>query len=611
MPSIPSAARKKLGLEDFAQKQSRKRHGGHGHALYGSLGPMRFYFFALVLYVLGAYGALAWTLAGQPLPGQRRILPTGYTPVNQFYAGLALSAILAPAALILRLIGAEIASFHPFALAVKTAISITDLDRIMDPGPWSIRTMLKYSKLFAAVQSAVMLAGFLLVPVGTLILTVDNYAPQSNRQAVVGLPASVGLPYTLSTAMGSTNGPEADRFGPNDPFLRLLTALVKGITIVLPTTIIQAPGHFGPTSSLNLTYESNVRYDGLVTYNWTGGCLPADDDIKLNNDADAGNLTFTFPDNSTKTVPLWESSDLLWSNATRHTNSGVPLDGYTYVVAVGPPQFVHPPVNRENVDYTHGRDGLLRTDEAWITRVKCKPSLDWDVSSCVWNGTIMNECISTPGKNTTALDTVGLDLLPGYMTAVSWLLFLNGDVSITHPYQVYGYTTEDINIAYGVVALAIAQFTTMGFYGTATVVATGQSPAPVYIVRVPVLLTIALLLTLVVTMVAVDIQLTSWNSLPVRKTSFLTIATAVRGSWWDSELYGRCTLGRSLLRSKTTAKVMFGVDPKNPYNVGFAPVVLPIERDAIYYGVDTSVDTSVYSVKSSHHIQKIPSMFDA
>jgi hypothetical protein len=584
MSSIPTAASKILGLENVPRKG-----GGLGHAFYDFSAPLRWYFFAMVAYNVSAYGALAWAVYGHAIPGQRRVLPTGHTPVNQFYAGIALSAILAPASVLLRLISAELSALHPFAVAARSAISIRDLDLIMDPGPLAIRTMLNYSKWFAAVQFTIMLSGILLVPVGTLILTVADYAPQPLRYAVVGLPAlQEGKEFALGTAMGGADISDLDRFGPTDLFLPALTAVFVGILTSLPTSLIATPGHLGPTASLNITFEQEVRYNGIVTYDWSGGCMPADDEIELIANQTAGEMTFIFPDQTQNTTNyLSQASRFMWSNGTRYTNSRIPLNGWTYVVQVGPESFTQPPIGRSTVDYTDGKDGLLLRDGAWITRVKCHPSLTWEVSSCVWNGTIMQDCISTPGQNTTKLDTAGLDMLPEYMVAIGWAMYQAQLQTWIHPYQVSAYTTDDINIAYGTGALAITLITTAGYFGTATVPTIGQSSAPVYIVRMPVLVIVTLLLTLVVVMIATDMKLTLQRKLPVRKTSFLTIATAVRGPWWDDELYGKCTFDKSLLRSTTTAKIRFGVDLRDPRNVGFAPIVLPIQRDTTYYGFKT------------------------
>jgi hypothetical protein len=533
-----------------------------------------------------AFIALTWALCGPAVPGQRRVLRTGNTPVNQFYAGLALSAILAPAAMFLRLASAEISSLHPFALAARKAVRISDLDLIMDPGVFAIRAMLRYSMWFSLVQALLLVCGFLLVPVGTLILTVDNYAPQSLGQAVVGIPAIRGNPLTLSTSMGGTIGPIAGKFGSDDQFFPVVTALMRGIATTLPASVDATPGILGPTSTLNITFQPNVRHHGVITYHWSGNCMPADDEISMDWDGESENITFTFPDgtqNSTSSSMI--TSSLLWSNATQWTDSGIPLDGYAYGVEVGPDQFVGPPLGRGDVNYMQGRDGLLHKGGAWITRAKCKPSFSWQVSSCTWTGSIMDDCVSAPGTNTTELDTKGLDALSGYMIAVFWGQYVKRDPLFMHPYQVFAYTYSDMNVVFGITALALSQITTAGYFGTVTVPTTGQAAAPVYIVRLPVLISIIFLLTLVVVVISADLIIASKRQLPMRKTSFLTIATAVRGRWWDRELYGMCILGEKLLRSRTQATVRFGVDWDNPDHIGLAPKVSPIRREDVYYGV--------------------------
>jgi hypothetical protein len=74
------------------------------------------------------------------------------------------------------------------------------------------------------------------------------------------------------------------------------------------------------------------------------------------------------------------------------------------------------------------------------------------------------------------------------------------------------------------------------------------------------------------------------SHLPLHKSSFLTVATAVRGRWWDKEMYGSCTRGPKELRERHAARVRFGVDVDAPQHVDLAPVVTAIERGGVYYG---------------------------
>lgn len=562
--------------------------GGQGSGLYKLPLLIRWYLSILVIYATSAFAAIVWALSGPAVSGQRRVLRTGDTPVNQFYAGLALSVILAPAAMILRQSIAELSSMHPFALAARKAIRISDLDLIMDShaGVFALRALQRHSTWYSLVQAMLLLCSFLLVPVGTLILTVDNYMPQTLRQAVVGIPAMQGNPYALSTSMGGTisSNPEK-RFGIDDRVLPVLTTTMRGIALTLPTSVDATPGILGPSSTLNITFQPNVRYQGVITYHWSGNCLPADEEIGMTWNGKSENITFTFPDGTHQSAYSSNiSTALMWSNATQWTDSGIPLDGWTYAAQIGPDQFVGPPVGRGAVNYTDVKDGLLHQDGVWISRAKCKPSLNWEVSSCTWTGSMMDDCVNAPGTNTTELDIQGLDAWPGYMTAIFWGEEAKQSPLFVQAYQVFAYTYLDYNVICGINALAISQITTAGYFGTAMVPTTGQAAAPVYIVRLPVLICVIFLLVLVVTLISTDLILASRRHVPMRRVSFLTIAAAVRGRWWDDELYGRCTIGRSRLRGRSTdAMVQFGVDADNPEHIGLAPKVMPIEKDEIYY----------------------------
>lgn len=215
------------------------------------------------------------------------------------------------------------------------------MDLIMDPGVFALPAMLRYSSWYSLVQAVLLLCGFLLVPVGTLILTVDDYAPQRLGHAVIGLPSARGNPYALSTSMGSTLGSDAGNFGLDDRVLPIVTAAMRGIALTLPTSVNATPGILGPSATLNITYQQNVRYHGIVTYHWNGHCLPADGEIDLVWNGKSEIITFTFPDRTQDSALSSNlSTALLWSNATRWTDSGVPLHGYTYGVQVGPDQFV-------------------------------------------------------------------------------------------------------------------------------------------------------------------------------------------------------------------------------------------------------------------------------
>jgi hypothetical protein len=570
-------------------KPTRRKLGGEGRSLYRCKEPIRWHILILAIYTIVSYFAIGWAVSGAPLSGQRRVFRSGSLPVNQFYAGLALSALLAPAAILLRQVGNDIASLHPFALAAFRPVQVGDLDRIMSGGLFSVRTMAKYSTWFTLVQTMLMIAGASIVPVGTLILTVDTYAPQVRGHAVVGLPTKNGAPIPLRVAMGSPDGPPESLYEEQEIFLGLLADLAKGLAIRQTATSTNAPGVLGPVSTLNITFEKDVRYDGLVTYTWEPGCVAADDEIafSLNNTAGAQSVEFTFPDGTRNSTYTAVGSLFLWSNASIWTASGIPINSDTYFAVAAPAEFTGPPLGNVDMDYSkpHSPDGLVLANGTWIQRTKCQATFAWDISSCVWDGDEMVQCIKTPGANTTELDTVGLDALGGYMNAVLWHLYNNRESILINPHQVFALRAQDMYTLVGLATVSITCLTTAGYWGTATVPSLGQPAGFVYVARMPVLVTVAVLLTLVVLFVVGDLVTIIYvRKLPIRKISFLTVATAVRGSWWDEELHGRCTLAKSRLRNQTASRVMFGVDADNPKHIGLAPIVMPIEDADVYYG---------------------------
>lgn len=139
--------------------------------------------------------------------------------------------------------------------------------------------------------------------------------------------------------MGSTVGPDTGKCGLDDRVLPIVTAAMQGIALTLPTSVNATPGILGPSATLIITYQQKFRHHSVVTYHWNGHCLPADGEIDLVWNGKSEIITFTFPDGTQDSALSSDLSDaLLWSNATRWTDSGVPLDGYTYGVQVGPAQ---------------------------------------------------------------------------------------------------------------------------------------------------------------------------------------------------------------------------------------------------------------------------------
>jgi hypothetical protein len=247
--------------------------------------------------------------------------------------------------------------------------------------------------------------------------------------------------------------------------------------------------------------------------------------------------------------------------------------------------------------------GIEVKNGVWISRVKCTPSLQWEVSSCTWGGKAMGNCVATPNQNTTILDTLGLDSLAWYMTGTPRSLYDEGnyifglpaistgllyDLDNTDDHQARAPSLNDYANVYGLIAQSIAAISTSGYYGTATVPTEGQAPKPVYIVRTYILALVVIMLSSVTALSISNIIYHHLNHLPWRKSSFLTIANAVRGPWWDQAMYGSCALGTKELRRRHKGQVMFGVDPANTQHIGFGPTVQGIYRDAVYYGKKNS-----------------------
>jgi hypothetical protein len=74
--------------------------------------------------------------------------------------------------------------------------------------------------------------------------------------------------------------------------------------------------------------------------------------------------------------------------------------------------------------------------------------------------------------------------------------------------------------------------------------------------------------------------------LPLRRATFLTIANAIRGPWWDDTLWGDCVLPSKELPEK---RVVFGVDVAHPDHVGLASEVSIIQVDHQNHGVGHEV----------------------
>jgi hypothetical protein len=526
------------------------------------------------------------------------LLMTDNIKVDQFYSGLALSAILAPAAILTRKMSNYIGLLHPFAIAARNPVKSADLDRMMDPGLLAIKATLPYSWWHALVQIVLMLAGALLVPIGTLLVTTGDYAPQTAQNGVVGLPTARDGIMIMSISMAQPNyssnsDPSLLNYGTvGDFFMTMVSEKFKSIVIDTFALLSEAAPYLGPVPTTNITYEDGVIYNGVVAYQWESGCEPTEDiQYTVEEESAAWIVNFTFPDGSMTSTDAWETRTYIWSDSQHFGSAGIPIGGSTYFAATD--------AISETVSIPQDTSGLVFVNGTWISLVKCTPSIQWSVSSCLWNGTAMTSCYATPDKNTTALDMDGLDLLSGYMSAVVWAIQLGDEfvfrnqmidaILVDYPgragHQHKAPALSDYDNLYGAVAESIATITTIGYYGTATVPTIGQPSKPVYIVRIYILAILVAVFVTVTLVCVLDLVYHVMNHIPLRPATFLTIANAVRGPWWDRELFGGCAMDVDALRKKHRTRVMFGVDIHASQHVGLATSVSEIDNKAKYYGV--------------------------
>jgi hypothetical protein len=573
--------------------------GAQGKTLYSLKGNVRYYYLIIVAYTVAAFGVLIWAVSGPPLPGGRRVLRAGSLKVDSFYSGLALSALLTPAAILIRKISKDVGMLHPFALAAQKPVKASDFDRIMDPGPLSLPTIARYSFFRAMVQAVLMLSGALLVPIGTLIVTVGPYAAQNLGLGVVGLPTTGGsgamtMSISMELGFGDSNTPV---YGSLDTFLPVLTDSYLGAVVSASGLTSNTPSRLGPIQTSNLTFDTDVQYNGLVTFEWAANCeYVGDDEIKYTAQAEesAWIVNFTWPDGTMNTSDVWNPAAFFWSDSKKNAD-GIPIGGGTTYIAASCAM-------NATAQLPGDRTGLVMTDGVWISRAKCTPSIQWHVSSCWWNGTVMGNCTDTPNANTTALDNEGLDALQDYMTAVAWSLYMgphNGDGAAylfglpsyqlplnyyagTGDHQYRAPSLEDYGNFFGLIMRSIQSVTTAGYFGTAQVPTWGTTPQTVYIARMYIL-GLVLVIFLAVTLAGMaEFLFNKVKQLPYRKTSFLTIAGAVRGPWWDQQMYGKCAVDESGLRKTNTVGLMFGADAACPEHIGLAPQVYPIQKNKVY-----------------------------
>ncbi|KAM0424482.1 hypothetical protein ACHAPT_010407 [Fusarium lateritium] len=556
---------------------------------------LRTYIIILAVYLVAALFSVGWAYSGALIDNdasKRHVFRTGNLPVDQLYSGIALSALLAPAGVLVQWVVHDFRRLHLFALTTQMPVKIRDLDEIGDNfSIWTLRTVARYSWWYGLMQTVLVFTRALIVPVGTLGLTVGPYTHFESGTGVVGLPlspvdAAANNITSLSLAMGASN---ATKFHPsladNDTFLTQAVYTFVGNLVSQNALVNVDSGILGPVPTHNLTFQANTTYDGLVYFNWDAHCEPAPEIKYTSYQSGGGNTTynFTMPDESLQYVVLRgdgrRSQTLkLWNNASSETTNGLPTGGSTYFVSATRAVST---INTTALLEQGSNSSLTQTESGdWISRSKCTPSLKWEIGSCHFNGTDMTDCTPLPKSNTSAIDTDALDALSMYMTAIPWFIFKNRvtivDATLDALYSIP--TSEDLGHFCGNVAHAVVSIATAGYYGTVVVPTDSRITETVYIARCSILVAVAVMLALCVGISVLDIIRNQTRGLPYLPAGFLAIAHAVRGPWWDYELGGYKPWGGAKARDEGSSTVMFGIDNSDPRYIRLAPSVVPIHR---------------------------------
>ncbi|KAF4982360.1 hypothetical protein FZEAL_2012 [Fusarium zealandicum] len=556
---------------------------------------LRNYLIILFVYFAASVFTLVWSYTGALLDNdasKRHVFRTSdKLPVDQLYSGIALSALLAPAGVLVQWIVHDFRRLHLFALTTQRPVRIRDLDEIGDNfSIFTLRTVARYSWWYGLMQSVLILTRTLLVPVGTLILTVGPHTVLRPGTGVVGLPlspaaAALGNITALSYTMGG-NGDSSFRpsLADNDTFLSQSVYTFVGNLVSQSALVNVDSGLLGPVPTHNLTFQPNTTYDQLVFFRWDAHCEPATE-VSYTSYEKGENTTynFTMPDGHMESIELQAKSRgsqylRLWNNATKERINKIPTTGTTYFISAT--QSI-PTINATALLGKDGDKSLIQTDNGdWITRTKCTPSLEWMVGSCSFNGTAMTSCTSSPGSDISGLDTEALDALEIYMTAIPWYLFLNRiaivDRTLDALYSIP--TAEDWGHFFGNMAHAIVSISTAGYFGTSEVPTMSRVTETVYIARCSVLIAVTTMLGLSLIVSILDIVRNRTRGLPYHPAGFLAIAHAVRGPWWDEELRDHRAWDQAKSRDAGASTVMFGIDNADPMHIRLAPSVVPIHR---------------------------------
>jgi hypothetical protein len=575
-----------------AEEQNGSQAGLPGSSLYRLEGSIIWYLLAVIAYALSSIG-LAIYMSRCPVEAPAiRVLPTGNLKVDPFYASLALSCLVTPAAICIRSFSNDLALLHPFTVASKKQVRVSDLDKLMDPGLCSLICLFKYTTTSALVQTFLMIVGATFVPIGTLLVYTGTYAPASFSDiAVVGIPNLNG--FSLSVELGV--GDEVTTVKTPDAFLPANTEVFTGLIIRQAGIVTPTSPRLGPQPTTNLTYVEGAWYEGIVTYSWKSGCDYTEDiTFAIDKSGNYGDGTFniTFPNGH----QLVNQDPLISGPYMTNITSSSNITTTYYAVIGDTSQFA-------NVTQAQAAGAIQVIDSSFlISRVACTPTFNWELSTCQWKNNSMTSCSPAPNTNTTVIDNAGLDALSFYMSAIP--MSANSDAT-----NVLGYPTlylalivdsaannggsvlaiapqlSNYDNMYGLVAQSLAILTTSGYYGVSKVPA--SIPKPVYLVRMYILALVVAILVLAPLLTILILLSNLRHQIPLRRATFLTVAVAVRGPGWDKTFFGLCVMGHGKLVKKfKSLRVMFGVDVDTSSHVGFAKKVDPIKKEDLYTGVE-------------------------
>ncbi|KAH0175045.1 hypothetical protein KCU67_g455, partial [Aureobasidium melanogenum] len=576
-----------------------------GRNLYKTDKLLVLYLLIIFFYFVAFFSFTGWSIIGPNFNGDGglKVLRTGGLVVNQIYSGLILSTFLTPAAIVSRKLSADLGGIHPFAIASRRPVEINHLDTMMDPGLFATLTTFRYSVWHALVQSFLLLAGALIVPVGTLVVTTGSYTPQANGRALTGIPVPAGsTSYNGETARDLRFDAESGYNGVNDAISPSLLLNFKSEVTSNYGQLLDYPSSLGPVSSPanSITYHTGFEYRGVLGFYWQANCAAATDvqhTAGYNDSTHVTDMLYEFSDGKTMKVSSF-GTKMYTTEGMRNFNESLPGPGESY--DYGSTYFItsgNSTLNNTKYPVSGDNGNIVQVNGTWISIVKCTPRIAWSISSCIWNGTLMTNCLPTPGANTTTIDTAGLNLVLGWFTQALRNVVIQDRTTNTPQVSIFGANEVQVALThgprapgindhvklYGLVAHGISQLTTAGYYSTAEITSFGGVPYRVYVVRLYILALVLTAFFIVLLLSSMDLAWHKLRRLPTRKGTFLTIANAVRGGWWDAELYGSCAMNeKDAKEALKGAEVMFGVDRVRPDHIGLAPSVDQIDLERHY-----------------------------